>query len=163
MLKYIVTIDGQSGQVLNVMLPQAVIPDHKSSNVHGHIAIHVTKELLDSLPEADETNLHTLVREHWYDIENDKFIYIGLQPNQYASYDIDTRGWVYDIEQIKADIRGHRNKLLAQCDWTQMPDAPLSEEQKSSYATYRQALRDLLNGVSDDHEELLAITFPKLQ
>ena len=163
MLKYIVTIDGQSGQVLNVMLPQAVVPEHKSSNGFGHISIHVTKELLNSLPEADPNNLHTLVQHHWYDIEADGFIYIGEAPSQYASYDIDARDWVYDIELIKADIRGQRNTLLSLCDWTQVADAPLSEEQKTNYATYRQALRDLLDGVSDDHEELLAITFPIVQ
>lgn len=162
MLKYIVTIDGQSGQVLNVMLPQAVIPDHKSSNVHGHIAIHVTKELLDSLPEADESNLHTLVREHWYDIENDKFIYIGLPPNQYASYNPDTGGWSFDIEMMKSDIRGQRNKLLADTDWTQIPDAPLSGDEKLAFATYRQELRDLMNNLGDEYDDLANVTWPTL-
>ena len=162
MLKYIVTIDGQSGQVLNVMLPQAVIPDHKSSNVHGHIAIHVTKELLDSLPEADEANLHTLVQHHWYDIENDKFIYIGASPSQYASYDIDSLDWVYDTELMKADIRGQRNKLLADTDWTQIPDAPLSGEEQLAFATYRQELRDLMNNLGDDYSELANVTWPTL-
>jgi len=41
---------------------------------------------------------------------------------------------------------GHRvtrNKLLADTDWTQMNDSPLSNEDKTSWATYRQELRDL--------------------
>lgn len=36
-------------------------------------------------------------------------------------------------------IRRRRNYLLAQCDWTQLPDAPVD---KSAWAIYRQQLRD---------------------
>jgi hypothetical protein len=37
-------------------------------------------------------------------------------------------------------LRTHRNRLLTQSDWTQLPDAPLD---KAAWATYRQELRDL--------------------
>lgn len=40
-------------------------------------------------------------------------------------------------------VRPKRNVLLAQSDWTQLPDAPLTNEQKQAWAEYRQALRDL--------------------
>lgn len=43
------------------------------------------------------------------------------------------------------DIRLDRNTLLAKSDWTQMPDSPLSQEQRQAWAEYRQALRDLPN------------------
>lgn len=39
--------------------------------------------------------------------------------------------------------RVERNLILASCDWTQAIDAPLSADQVSAWATYRQALRDL--------------------
>jgi len=39
--------------------------------------------------------------------------------------------------------RATRNKLLADSDWTQMNDSPLSNEDKTAWATYRQELRDL--------------------
>jgi len=39
--------------------------------------------------------------------------------------------------------RTTRNKLLADSDWTQMNDSPLSNEDKSAWATYRQELRDM--------------------
>ncbi|MBU1229235.1 MAG: phage tail assembly chaperone [Proteobacteria bacterium] len=32
---------------------------------------------------------------------------------------------------------------MASCDWTQLPDAPLSAEGKAAWAAYRQALRDV--------------------
>jgi len=37
-------------------------------------------------------------------------------------------------------IRAERNKLLAESDWTQLPDAPVDA---AAWATYRQALRDI--------------------
>jgi hypothetical protein len=37
-------------------------------------------------------------------------------------------------------VRAERNALLAACDWTQLPDAPVDA---AAWATYRQALRDI--------------------
>lgn len=39
-----------------------------------------------------------------------------------------------------AQVRKQRDDLLAACDWTQLTDAPVD---KSAWAAYRQALRDL--------------------
>lgn len=36
-----------------------------------------------------------------------------------------------------------RNQLLAASDWTQMNDSPLSNEDKTAWATYRNELRNL--------------------
>ena len=44
-----------------------------------------------------------------------------------------------DEEQAKA-IREQRNTLLADCDWTQLADAPVDA---AAWADYRQALRDI--------------------
>lgn len=38
------------------------------------------------------------------------------------------------------DIRAQRNQLLVNCDWTQLPDAPVNT---AAWATYRQELRDI--------------------
>lgn len=40
-------------------------------------------------------------------------------------------------------IRARRDQLLKACDWTQLPDSPLSQEKKTEWAEYRQTLRDL--------------------
>jgi hypothetical protein len=39
------------------------------------------------------------------------------------------------------EARARRNTLLAECDWTQLPDVPAAT--KTAWAPYRQALRDL--------------------
>ena len=40
-------------------------------------------------------------------------------------------------------IRGMRNGKLTACDFTQLPDVPLTDAQKTAWETYRQALRDI--------------------
>jgi hypothetical protein len=61
-------------------------------------------------------------------------------------------------------FRGYRNNLLAESDWTQTVDSPLSDSKKAEWKTYRQSLRDLtktvdpkLNGPSLD---MSSVTFP---
>lgn len=39
-----------------------------------------------------------------------------------------------------AEVRAQRNALLAACDWTQLPDAPVN---RTAWARYRQNLRDI--------------------
>jgi hypothetical protein len=53
------------------------------------------------------------------------------------------------VEERWSAIRSRRDALLAQCDWTQIPDAPLTDEQKTAWQAYRQALRDLPQDYSD--------------
>ena len=44
-------------------------------------------------------------------------------------------------EEVWPVIRARRAVLLAESDWTQLPDVPLPT--KEAWATYRQALRDI--------------------
>ena len=46
-------------------------------------------------------------------------------------------------DTLAKEIRTKRNKLLAETDWTQMPD--VSTELQEEYKTYRQELRDITN------------------
>jgi len=70
-------------------------------------------------------------------------------------------GWVYKVavvdlttEEIQlakdsamSQIRGQRNALLAACDWTQIAD---STADKTAWATYRTALRNLPATITGD-------------
>ncbi len=44
---------------------------------------------------------------------------------------------------LETSNRETRNQLLADSDWTQFNDSPLTDEAKTSWATYRTALRNL--------------------
>ena len=49
---------------------------------------------------------------------------------------------MFDNDQWMARRKAERNKFLSDTDYTQMPDSPMSAEDKQSWANYRQALRD---------------------
>lgn len=55
----------------------------------------------------------------------------------------DVDGSAANLAQLGASIRVQRDAKLAVCDWTQLPDAPLSAAGKTAWGTYRQALRDV--------------------
>jgi len=50
-------------------------------------------------------------------------------------------------DSAMSNIRGTRNQLLNACDWTQAVDCTIAK--KTEWATYRQALRDLPNGITE--------------
>ena len=58
--------------------------------------------------------------------------------------DAEEKAWADGAnDRLAAEHRETRNELLAASDWTQANDSPLTDEAKTSWATYRQALRDL--------------------
>ena len=50
-------------------------------------------------------------------------------------------------DSAMSQIRGTRNQLLKDCDWTQIADCSIPK--KADWATYRQTLRDLPSTVTD--------------
>lgn len=46
-------------------------------------------------------------------------------------------------EQKAAQIRATRDALIAETDWTQLLDSPISDESREQVRVYRQALRDV--------------------
>jgi hypothetical protein len=55
----------------------------------------------------------------------------------------DTEGWAAHLETLATAVRTARDAKLTACDWTQLADSPLAADLKASWATYRQALRDI--------------------
>lgn len=58
-----------------------------------------------------------------------------------AEYELQVEdlGESVDFEKLRLE----RNKRLASCDWTQLADSPLTQQETDSWASYRQSLRDL--------------------
>lgn len=67
-----------------------------------------------------------------------------LSEAEEAEIDAQEQAWANGAnDRLAAAHRATRNELLAESDWTQMPDSPLADEAKTSWATYRTALRNL--------------------
>lgn len=71
------------------------------------------------------------------------FVPMPPKPEGYYDFDYATKTWVLNEPQTIAANKAKRDNLLKQSDWTQLPDVPLTEEQKAAWATYRQELRDM--------------------
>jgi len=57
-----------------------------------------------------------------------------------------------DIPVNMSTLKYSRDQRLIACDWTQLPDSPISDELKAAYATYRQELRDLPSLQTDPYD-----------
>lgn len=76
----------------------------------------------------------------WY-VSNNELVAIPKPMNAFGSFNYQTKQWDYDLELAWASVRSIRTTLLAESDWTQIPDVPLSN--KPEWDSYRQLLRDI--------------------
>ena len=63
-----------------------------------------------------------------------------------AAYEVTTADAAEIAERLADEseiVREERNRRLTACDWTQLPDSPLSTADVTAWAVYRQELRDL--------------------
>ena len=65
------------------------------------------------------------------------------RPSDLYEWNLATESWEINIDLLYEEIRKERDQRLYASDWTQIPDAPLTAEQKAAWATYRQELRDV--------------------
>lgn len=121
--------------------------------------VHIIKEVV-SITETD------VVGKQAYAKGND-FSVLGVfcVPDNGTTLEIGSILPVESLVNLKNEIiiktvRATRNSLLSTCDWTQLPDASLSDLQKETWREYRQALRDLPSVV--DLENVVYPTQPEV-
>jgi hypothetical protein len=95
-----------------------------------HFGVHQLK--LVTPPYYDSA---TQTREH-----GPALLIDGVWTQNYIVTDLDADASAAKVGAQWAVVRAERNKLLADCDWTQLPDASADA---AAWATYRQALRDI--------------------
>lgn len=61
------------------------------------------------------------------------------------------------FDRAMADLRQRRDTMLKSCDWVMMSDSPIAD--KTSWETYRQALRDITENLTTV-EQVQAVEFP---
>lgn len=67
----------------------------------------------------------------------------GVWTQNYIVSELDPEVAAKKAEAQWAVVRAERNKLIASTDWTQLPDAALTNVQTANWGSYRQALRDI--------------------
>jgi hypothetical protein len=61
------------------------------------------------------------------------------------------------FDRAMAGLRQRRNVMLKSCDWVMLSDSPIAD--KTAWETYRQALRDITNGLTTV-DQVNAVTWP---
>jgi hypothetical protein len=118
-----------------------------------------------------EANYFEAVNSHATAIEGKYFKKIDNNPPEVAeNQTLNYLGWSQKSEQIgkpistdwsvdnqsneqciESWIRPVRATLLAECDWTQTNDSPLSTEAKAEWAVYRTALRNMTDSFTEEN------------
>jgi hypothetical protein len=73
--------------------------------------------------------------------------------------DIEAQFTAVEFDMAMEDLRTKRNKLLADTDYTVLQDSTYTDEQVAEWVIYRQALRDITNGLTTK-DEVEAVVFP---
>lgn len=81
------------------------------------------------------------------------YVEMGIQPSPQHIWNWTTNVWEFDVSIAWKEVRKQRDRLIAETDWTQLPD--VSPDAKQRYIDYRQALRDIT-----EQPDPLAISWP---
>lgn len=84
------------------------------------------------------------------DEKQEEYSQVAQWCNNNQEYHIEDDGTYYktvknaepSIDELKAQVRAVRDSYLQDTDFTQLPDAPFTSEEKSLYAEYREYLRN---------------------
>ena len=113
------------------------MPDTYTENDNGSYS--VVSE--DGLRFITFSNVNLLTGLPWGSVNEVKAL-VASTPNLWSTYSsLPTQE---EQDAVVADAnRETRNQLLTDSDWTQFNDSPLTGDVKTSWATYRQTLRDI--------------------
>ena len=132
-VKYIAKVDVATGQIQSIgFTPGHISPEGISDGVE---TIHLRTE---DWRNYDNT---LTIHEEFYRKEG-AWVHRGARPNKYFEWNIEAEEWALDSERLFQELRVERNNRLYNCDWTQIPDAPINSEQVGLWKLYRQSLRD---------------------
>jgi len=138
-----------------------IIPSDKTIGIDGDFLLSIQQDI-SWVPE----NIHAV---QWYntwgeveytdDSPNERIEELGIYQqavidfnNELKRIEDEQKAQEEAIEAARdywGELRSLRNQKLTQSDWTQVSDAPFTEEQKISWQSYRQALRDLPENTED--------------
>ena len=155
----VVTIDvaGDTGRIIGIAL---AVGEYPSGGPHVENGTFVVYALEHNFPEEACKDSGYFMTNYWYNMDTHEFVKVkSAQPNQYATYNIETETWSWDAASVLSDIRRERNALIGMTDWTQLPDVTITDAQKTEVLEYRVKLRNITNGL-DNPVDTSAVDWP---
>lgn len=93
---------------------------------------------------STDTDMHSLITD-WCCTQSGEWYAKPPRPNIWSKW-LDGE-WSMAHINVAEVVRPERNRLLAECDWTQTIDAPMSVAKQAEWRVYRKALRDLTDNL----------------
>lgn len=90
-MKYIAHIDNTSGKIIHLSFPTSNNPSEGVTD--GIRVLYITES---NLPTGCD-DLLFFIQQHWYDTSAGSFINIGMPPNDYATWDLSSSSWTWDL------------------------------------------------------------------
>lgn len=91
------------------------------------------------------------------------YLRVNKSKDKFTIFEDLTKKQVYmkaKLQEKMDSVRNQRNAMLADCDWTQVTDAPLTDQQKLSWKKYRQKLRDITTTITRYDQNVIWPTKP---
>ena len=149
MIRHIISV-APNGEIYVVRTPKGV--DNLPEGIEASTGLYIVHYMS---PIEDIANfIETMV----WNYDDSEFVTRSPRPNGYAIWN--GSSWVYNVQYVLGDLRIARNARLAECDWTQVSDSPLTESQRTQWRTYRQALRDFPETVGTTLSNINQVTWP---
>jgi len=144
-----------SGEIYQVTGVPGIFPtDGAQVDLEGNeIVRYLMKDDLESLGFQNPTQF--MLENSW---NGTGWTNRGTMPTPY--YKWESEAWVINTEALYWQIRMDRSIKLVNSDWTQAVDAPLSDEKKTEWRTYRQALRDIMTNLPADLDDPENVVWP---
>jgi hypothetical protein len=119
--------------ILRTLYPNTSFPENLSTMSLSDYDVFKVNEV----EKPSNENFTKIVTESTPDLIGDIYFQVWIieeAPQPYIDFHKDLK-W--------SEVRTIRNQYLSDCDWTQLSDSPLTIEQKTAWAEYRQELRDV--------------------
>lgn len=120
----------------------------RATGVIAQICGHAHFEAVLDVCEASQSAIEMTpgVSDTTHYVKNGGFVAYPSKPSAFhTQWDSGTKTWKdwRSSADLAKQVRQQRASLLAACDWTQLPDAPLTKQQRAAWSAYRGALRDV--------------------
>ena len=140
-----------NGEIKSLRMLPGQIPEEGLDERTGNHIIYV----YDDIPVVERAEW---MECRYYDFANSAFVTRSTRPLYFAEWSPENLRWETSQELYLMHIRQQRDFLLSQCDWTQIPDAALTNDKKELWRLYRQDLRDITLTIQNDPASYLTFT-----
>lgn len=135
-------VNADTGEIRSLFYPAD--PDHfEEGSSHGGLVVR-----WDTSGTIQGHGGH-FINDYYHDGES--FVKKETKPEGVYKFDWTIKSWVFNEEEFFRTARQTRDGFLAQSDWSQLSDSPLSESDKYKWMEYRQALRDIIQTLDGIH------------